>query len=457
MKKPRPHHDVDAEASILGGVLHRPALLAKMVEVEVEDFVVAKHRAIWSAIRNLAGSSQPVDPVTVAGELARQGVVLAFGDGDGEAGAMAFCATLMLRCPSVDDVPAYVRTIQEHRSDRDARSVLLECVAAIDDADVDDKRGDEFIQWAKAQLGRLALRGATDTSVAVARIVADRIRDYDKITEARQRGVPLMLGMPTGIASLDAQIGGYPLGVGTLVAGRPGSGKSSVLRATADACSRANIGAHTFSLEDLRSRFADRVIGSESGVAIETLRTGGDIQRGEMADLGAAISRLYQRRHWLIDDGMMTATQIVARWRRRAEDNETKLVAVDYLGRIRKSDPRMTDFDHLVEAVTVLCDAAKDDKVALVLGAQLNRECEKRDDKRPQLSDIRGAGPIEEIVKCAIGVYRGAMYGMHGEGDEFVGSDEEWGNRMELIIMKHNDGACGRVIATWDGPTTTVS
>lgn len=470
----RPHHDIEAEASVLGGILLRPALLARLGELEVDDFYSPKHQHVFAAMRNLAAKAEPIDPVTVAGELVRRGVAAAVGnttDGsDGEFDALAFVGILAARVPSPDNVTAYARTVQEHRSDRDAIRTLKDCIGAIDSPDNEgdpDMRGDGFIQWARSQLGRLKLRGAQDTSLPIAKIVSDRCGDYDKIHEAKQRGVPLMLGCPTGIKALDELIGGYPIGIGTVIAGRPGSGKSSNLRAAADACSRAGIGAHTFSLEDLRSGFADRAIASESGVPIETLRTGGHIQQAQMYDLGVAINRLKSRRHWLVDDGMMTAAQVVARWRRRGDENETKLVAVDYLQRLRKSDARMSDFDHVAESMTILCDAAKDDRVAVIIGSQLNRECEKRDDKRPQLSDMRGGGPIEELSKCVIGVYRGAMYGGPVEGVDWSPDmphplnrkpfDDDWLRRMELLMLKHNDGATGRVFARWDGPTTTVS
>lgn len=473
MSRIRQHHDTDAEASVLGGILLHPALIGKLADLEVEDFSTVRHQTIWSAMVNLADDGKPIDAITVAGEIARRGratsIALTTAEiADAERGAteaemhsMAYLASLQLRVPSVDNVLTYARTIQEHRGDRDARLTLNRCIVALDDPDrADDAnmRGDAFVQWARLELGKLKLRGAQDTSMPIARVVEERVRDYEKIHAAKERGAPVMLGLPTGIEALDKQIGGYPIGIGTVIAGRPGAGKSSVMRAASDACSRAGIGTHTFSLEDLRARFADRVISSESRVPIETLRTGGDIKVADRGTLGPAIGRLYKRRHWLVDDSMMTATQIVARWRRRGEDNDTKLVVVDYLQRLRKSDSRMSDFDHVSEAMTVLCDATKDDKIACVIGSQLNRECEKREDKRPQLADLRAGGPIEELSKCVIGVYRGVMYGDATESDEFHGDDRDWQRRMELLILKHNDGAApGRVFARWDGPTTTVS
>ncbi len=128
--------------------------------------------------------------------------------------------------------------------------------------------------------------------------------------------------------------------------------------------------------------------------------------------------------------------------------------------RLRKRDARMSDFEHVAESMDVLANAAKDDRIVCVVGSQLNRDCEKRDNKRPMQSDMRAGGPIEEIAKCIIGMYRGSQYGPPVEGEDYTGqppTDAEWEATVELLLLKNSDGKQGRVIARWDGPTTTVS
>lgn len=465
----RQHHDADAEASILGGVFLRPELMRRLrADLETLDFASTFHQAVWVGMVGCEEQGIPIDPVTVAAELRRTGKAASFAryaesessEGTGEIDALAFCGLLAARVPSVENVLAYAGIIKRHSVMRDLRRSLAGCLAALDspdNADDDAMTGEAAVQWCLAQLRTVKVERVNDGTLPIAQIVRERIREYEALAATQAAGGVAMIGVPTGIAALDAQIGGYMPGLTAVIAGRPGMGKSSVLRAAADACSRLKIGAHTISVEDTRARFADRVIASESSVPIEALRTG-DMNRGQQANLSPAIGRLFSRKHWQVSDGAMTARQAVACWRRHGEANETKLVAVDYLQRLKKSDWRMSDFDHVTEAMTIMADAAKDDGVALLVGSQLNREVEKREDKRPMQSDMRAGGTIEEIAKFIIGVYRGAVYGPPDEAADFDGTDEEWAKRMELIVIKNNDGPSPvRVIAKWDGPTTTVS
>jgi replicative DNA helicase len=255
-------------------------------------------------------------------------------------------------------------------------------------------------------------------------------------------------------------IGGYQIGIVTIIAARPGMGKSSLLRVALNAATKAGLGGHTFSVEDLRERFADRTLSSEANVPAENLRTC-SLNRGQMEDVGHAVARLFRRTNWLVDDRPLTAMDAVRSWRRHGEKNATKVVAVDYLQRLRKRDYRMSDLEHVSESMDVLADAAKVDKVVCLVGSQLNRECEKRDNKRPQLSDMRAGGPIEEIAKCVIGLYRGSRYGPPIEGEDYEPghrpTDDEWESTIELLLLKNSDGKEGRVLARWSGPTTSIS
>ncbi len=457
----RQHHDHDAEASVLGGVLLRENLLDR-VGLEVPDFHHPLHQRVWEAMHGCRVQGLPLDPVTIASELKRTGKAGPFAGGaEDEIGAMAFVGLLAARVTGEDSTHHHARIVKRHAVLRELRRTLGDVMDALDSPDnVDDDAltGEAAVQWAIGKLREVRVEAVEDGTIDVPRLVRERIREYEAIAAARERGVPAMIGLPTGIKALDEVIGGYLPGPPIIVAGRPGMGKSSMMRAATSECARRSIGTHTISLEDARARFADRVIAEESGVAITTLRDG-TLNRGQMGELGHAIGRLFTRSTWKVSDRSMTAREVVACWRRHAEANATKLVVVDYLQKIRKRDVRMSEYEHVSESMATLADAAKDDGLVLIIGSQLNRECEKREDKRPQLADMRGGGPIEELAKLVIGVYRGSQYdSAPTEADDFHGTPEEWLRTMELLIIKNNDGVCpARVLATWDGPTTTVS
>jgi replicative DNA helicase len=182
--------------------------------------------------------------------------------------------------------------------------------------------------------------------------------------------------------------------------------------------------------------------------------------------------KLGQRNSWLFDDRSgITADEIVRSVRRRKKDNRTKVVIVDYIQLVRKPHPRMSSHEALGETITTLADAAKQDGIAYVVMSQLNRELEKRDDKRPLLADLRESGSLEERSKCVVALYRGCVYGEPKRDIDFdcecpqntkshyckPPSESEFESRVELHILKNSNGRTGKVTAHWHGPTTRMS
>lgn len=443
---------------MLGGILLRNDVLKKLDRLEVEDFHSPRHQSVFAAMRNLEMAGTPIDQVTLRGELERVGRWESLG---GEAGGVALLVGLAMNVPTPDNVVHYAAIVTRHRVVRDLLCAIADVQEALNDRQREgDLEGEAAVQYAQARLGQVKAREDSDGTITIARLTHDRLAQLEQIAADRASGVQTLTGITTGIRALDEKIGGYQPGIVTIVAARPGMGKSSLLREAANAASKAGIGAHTFSVEDMREKFADRTISSESGVAAENIRTC-NLNVGQTEDLRGAVGRLFRRKGWLVDDRSLTATDVVRSWRRHGEKNGTKVVCVDYLQRLRKSDSRMSDFEHVSESMDQLANAAKDDRIVCLVGSQLNRECEKRDNKRPQKSDMRGGGPIEEIAKCIIGMYRGSQYGPPVEGEDYAPgyrpTAEEWAATVELILLKNSDGEEGRILATWHGPTTTVS
>jgi replicative DNA helicase len=143
-------------------------------------------------------------------------------------------------------------------------------------------------------------------------------------------------------------------------------------------------------------------------------------------------------------------------------------LTVDYVQLVKHPlrKPRLSTHEALGEIITTLADAAKHDGIAYVVMSQLNRDIERRQDKRPQLSDLRESGSLEERAKCVIGLYRGSMYGdaIKGidwdpkwEGHDYSPGAEEHAAQVQLLVLKNSNGRTGTVFAHWNGPTTTIS
>lgn len=458
-------HNLSAEASVLGGVLLRRAALDEpaVAALEVPDFYGPKHQAVWMAMRNLEATSQPIDPITVEVELQRLGKLDAVG-------GLAFLGELALITPTAErtaDYAALVGKLSTRRKVIAACSDVLDRLYAADEDD-EDLNGSAAKTFAASVIQRVEVRSES-TARTIGAVVKARLDQLDRIYEARQRGEDALTGVPTGIAALDEKLGGYQPGIVTIVAGRPGMGKSSVFLAGADAATAAGYGVHIFAFEDSEESLADRAMAGLSGVAAEAIRSM-SINRGEMRQIGDALNALKARKRWLIEDRPSPYVDDIVRAARREQAaNGTKLAIVDYVQLLR--GPRGRKYrvadreQELSDIGTELMLAAREDGIAYLLGSQLNRDCERRDDKRPVVSDMRGSGTLEERAKCVVMVYRGCVYGPAVEGvderrderGEYLPDGDEWARMMELLVEKNSNGRTGRVIATFDGPTMRVS
>lgn len=461
----RQHYDLTAEASVLGGVFHDRAVMRKLVDLEVDDFAHVRHQVVWMAMRALESAGTPIDVVTVSAEVKRLGKweVLSKGEGpDPEANAMGFLAELLLLCPSASNVVHYAEIVVKHRVSRDLRACLVNALGLLDGPDSDDVEGEDAVQWVASEVRQIRTRGK-DRTVPVGTIVRERLIEFGRIEEARINGGKALTGIPTGIAKLDELTGGYQRGIVTVVCGRPGMGKSSGAMAAADACSALGLGVHVFSLEDPRSMYADRVIARMSRVPSTTLRRVA-YTREDFEAIRQGTMRADARKTWRVDDRSgLTAPEIIRSWRRSGDKHGTQLVVIDLLQRIRKTDARMETYKHVTEVMHLLSDAAKEDQIAVVLLAQLNREIERRNDKRPVMSDLQDAGTVEQDAKAIIGYYRGAYYypkpieGIDYDEGEPCPSVDEFQQTVQLLVLKDSNGATGSVFGRWHGETQRLS
>ncbi len=432
----------ELEQSVIGAILVKPETLDLLPTLETSDFSTIRARYTWNAIRCLQASGSAIDVVTVGDELAKAGNLAAVGYE-----WLGICALTVL-----DNVVEYAKRIR----DGGLRRSLLESMGNLIAAAQRDESstGAELLSMALAAVSRHDAE-QPECGSTIGEIVKRRLAQLEKY----QAGV--LPGFPTGVARLDEKIGGWQPGIVSIVAARPAMGKSSLGLATADACSAAGHGVHLFSLEDTESAYADRTMSRSSGVWAENMRNA-DLNNGDVAKLGDAVRDLRRRKGWLVDGRSgVTADEIVRSVRRRKRENATKVVIVDYVQLVRKPG-RMSSHEALTEIVTTLADAAKQDGLAYVVMSQLNRDLEKREDKRPQLSDLRESGSLEERSKCVVGVYRGSVYGgPKAEVDydakkESKPSDDEYRKQVQLLVLKNSNGRTGKVTASWHGPTTRV-
>lgn len=455
----------DLERSVIGAVLLRADNLALLPDLEPSHFAGPFARATWTAIRNLETKNLPIDLATIGDELGRmrahQQDSRAPGDIDrDESTIWTFLGECADHVPTIDNACEYARRVKDHALKRRLIETLGE---VLHDAKASDSTGAELLTSALAGLSVLDAEQPEQTA-SVGQIVKRRLAQLDQIMAERQAGQRALTGFYTGVAQLDDKLGGWQPGIVSIVAARPGMGKSSLGLATADACSAKGIGVHLFSLEDTESAYADRVLSRTSNVPAETLRNCA-LNQGQMQNVQRAATDVTKRVGWIVDGRSgITATEIVRSVRRQRRSNATRVAIVDYVQLVAKPPhgQRWSSHEHLTDAVTTLADAAKQDGLAYVVMSQLNREIEKREDRRPQLSDLRESGSLEERAKCVVGVYRGAAYGgkpkrgIDFPKDGAEPSESEFERMAQLLVLKNSNGRTGVVRATWNGPTTKM-
>jgi replicative DNA helicase len=425
-----------AEKALVGFALLQPQR-ALDLEVEPHHFADPRWAKTWGVIRTMAADGVPVDEVTVADRM------------DAE-GARVLC--------DLSEAAMQPAVLPEHYAGivRDgwiARQVLF-ALSSVQQAHREGMGGADLLSLALERLAAVHVE-QPGRAQGIAEMVKDRYRELSELAERKAKGERAVTGIETGIRDLDDLLGGLQRGICTVVAARPGMGKSAFGQTITDHASSRGVGVHVFSLEDTASAYTDRAISRESGVAAEAIRTC-NLHKDHLRLLGHAAQSLYERCGWIVDHrSAITAEEVVRSVRRELGANRTNVVIVDYV-QLLKAPPgflapgdKTAVVDH---AMNVLADAAKQDHVAYVVLAQLNRECEKRENKRPMLSDLKQSGAIEERAKAVLMLYRPSVYREVNQQTKEPYPE----SRIELLLRKNNQGRTGKVNATWDGPTTTV-
>jgi replicative DNA helicase len=451
---------VDLEQSVLGGILLRNVVLSEIPSLEPGDFYDPRNRAVFAAYRALERDGKPIDTVLVEHELHRADKLEAIG-GPGYLGDLA------LKVPTPENTCEYAARVRDAAL---GRRVAERMAQVVEEWRQGLASGADLLSMALAQLSSLDAEQPEEAK-AIGDLVKARFQEFESMAEERARGGAAITGVPTGVAGLDAKLGGYQPGIVTILCGRPGHGKSSKALAAADAASEAGMGVHLFSLEDSWRSYTDRALARQSGVPAESMRAA-NLNAGDLQRIQGAASRLWRRQGWKVDDRSgITADEIIRSVRRHRKKNGTRLVIVDYVQLVRR--PRgASEYEALGEIGVAFQTAAKQDGLAYLVLSQLNRELEKRADKRPQLSDLRGSGTLEEYCKAAVAVYRGSVYGgrpkrevdydcdcqVRGECSAHQPTQDAWERQMQLLLIKNSTGQCpARVFAPWHGPTTRVA
>lgn len=417
--------DVDLELSILGGILIKPDVL-RTLNAEVDDFYDPRCRAVFAAMRNLEARGVAIDVVLVGDELDKEGKLEPIG-------GFAFLGECGLRVPTADSVHHYAAALRQHRISRQAALDLAEIVLEIRQRRV---AGSDVIARIRGVHDSLAESQPTVTKITMGEAAQRVMEQAVKMHDLRAAGVDVHPGVPTGLRKIDQLLGGIPKGVLTLVAGRPGNGKTTLMQTIARYVGRSNDAPLFYSYEDSNESFGQREIASAVGVATHRLRAL-DFHRGEWERVTQEAPKVYRRRTWLVQSSGLTVDKLCAdvrRERQQAKDRGERcggLVIVDYLQRMPTAGK--AEYHHeLGRICNALVDLAATEGIAVIAGSQLNRNLESRESKVPQLSDLRDSGRLEELSKVVLAVYRPGKYVPTADPAE-----------LQVHILKNHQGETG--------------
>lgn len=432
-----PTYSDDAERSVLGGLMLRPELIAA-VALEADDFAIGRNAAVFEAMRSLDANEDAVDPTTILAMLRRLDRLGVFGGDEGK--ALGYLADLQLHVPSPENVQAYAAVLVRYARKRSAVKALTELLSTMQERD--DVEGEDVVLEAITRLQRLDLR-EPDPTVALGDSMRRELGQIGKDADAELHGHHVA-GMPSGISTLDAFTGGFPLGVVTLVLGETGHGKSTLAMHFMRAGLTVGDRPICFSYEDGHRSFAQRALAQESGVPTQVIARrhfrgteARDLATLGPRNLGERRERIAAWRGQTVDDLCRTVRRLRSRGPEAGAKSVGRLVVVDYLQAIPKPYRRGVSTPEAIgENHAALEDLAAREQIAVVVMSQVNDEPMRREkDHRPQLRDVAGSRDPAKGCKLALGLYRPAMYDASADP-----------RAAEILILKNNQGASNKTI-----------
>jgi len=417
-----PPHNVEAEQSVLGSLLIDPEAILKVNPfLRPEDFYRETHGLTYKGIIELHERRQPADFVTLCDELERRGQLE-------QVGGPSYLTSLINAVPTSAHVQHYGRIVERTAMLRRLISAASEISnMAYERADDEDR----ILDQAEQLIFGVAQRRIERQLVPLRKILGDY---YDRIEYLyTHRGETV--GVPTGFIDLDRLLGGFQPADLIIVAGRPGTGKTSLALTIADFAARLHGQCVAlFSLEMPSQQVVQRLVSGTTGIESQRLRTG-DISEDELASITRSMGELSEAPIFVDDTPAISPMELRSKARRLHAEHTIDLIILDYL-QLMQAGVRM---DNRVQEVSYISRQLKslssELHVPVLACSQLSRAVESRADKRPLLSDLRESGSIEQDADVVMFIYREEMY----VEDTFKP------NIADIMVAKHRNGPTGQI------------
>lgn len=432
-----PPHSIEAEQSVLGGLLLDNAAFDRIADVLVDDdFYRFDHRLIWQHITRLVGLARPADVITIHESLSMAGKA-------DETGGLPYLNALAHNTPSAANIRRYAEIVRE-------RAMLRKLVSVADEIsstafNPQGKEARQILDEAESRVFQIAQEGARGTAgfQDIQPLLSQVIERIDELYH--REGDSDVTGVPTGFTDLDRMTSGLQAGDLVIVAGRPSMGKTSFAM---------NVGEHVaieqglpvavFSMEMGAVQLAQRMVGSVGMLDQHRMRTG-KLTQDDWPRLTHAVQRVQEAQIYIDETPALTSMEVRARARRLARQcGQMGLIIIDYLQLMSANSSGENRATEISEISRSLKSLAKELNCPVMALSQLNRSLEQRPNKRPIMSDLRESGAIEQDADLIVFIYR----------DEVYNPDSPDKGTAEIIVGKQRNGPIGMVRLTFQAAST---
>ncbi|MCK6580112.1 MAG: replicative DNA helicase [Anaerolineae bacterium] len=425
----------EAEQAVIGAVLvNSDIFLALASFLTSDDFYFVRHVHIWDALRRINDRNDRIDYITLIDELRAHNVL-------DEVGGPSYLLSLANNTPSAYHAESYGRLVERAA----IRRRLLAAADEIKDIARDEQMTTEkVITEAESRLFRVTERSSNREIIPM----SEAINSYFGRMEYLYQHPDEPLGLPTGFRDLDKMLGGLQRSDLLIFAGRPGMGKTSFLLSMAlNSASLYGARVLIFTMEMGHEQIVQRLLSMETGINTQKMRTG-QFTPQEWAKFVHATGRLGSLMVFIDDSPALTPIQMRTKCRRVAHEHGLDLVILDYIqlmssGGVYENN-RVQEISFISRNIK---EIARELNVPVFTAAQLSRAVEQRQDKRPQLSDLRESGSLEQDADIVAFLYRDSVYNEASETP----------NKADIIIAKHRNGPTGTISLYFENSLTRFS
>jgi replicative DNA helicase len=421
-----PPQNLEAEQSVLGGILLEPEALSRVLEVMTgDDFYRDAHRKIFSSMLDLYQKGTPVDLITLTEILQNKGQLE-------DIGGASYLISLTDAIPSAVHVDVYARIIRE-------KSVLRRLINRT--TEIASKsynfagEADDLLDEAEKAIFEISDAKINPLVYPLGEVIKDSFGTIEQLYDRREK----VIGVPSGFTKLDKLTSGFQNSDLIIIAGRPSMGKTAfALNIARNAAVENEVPVVVFSLEMSRQQLAIRLLCSEARVDSNQVRTGFFGER-EWSKLTAAAGILSEAPVFIDDSPGMTVLQMRAKARRLKSEKNLGLIIIDYLQLMKGREGSERREQEISEISRSLKGLAKELNIPVIALSQLNRRPEGRDDKKPVLADLRESGAIEQDADVICFIFREEMYEENSKQKGIA----------EILLRKHRNGPTGSVSLTF--------